>query len=187
MTISLIRNGTLIDGTGSAPLRNASVLIRENRIDAVGPASNLRLPDGPIKEIDAEGGYILPGFIDTHVHLLLEGVHLARDMAAPFSLKFYNSVEYMRRTMEAGITSVRDAGGADAGLKHAVETGVVSGPRMQISISVLTITGGHMDFWMRSGNEFQLFMAHPVFPRDVVMVWMAFAVRCAKCCGRARR
>ncbi len=75
-----------------------------------------------------------------------------------------NSVEYMRRTLDAGITSVRDAGGADVGMKQAVETGVVVGPRMQISTAVLTITGGHVDFWMRSGNEFQLLPAYPGFP-----------------------
>jgi imidazolonepropionase-like amidohydrolase len=70
----------------------------------------------------------------------------------------------MRRTVEAGVTSVRDAGGADAGVKQAVESGVVLGPRMQISIAVLTITGGHGDGWMRSGNTFQLFPAYPGNP-----------------------
>jgi len=164
MTFSLIRNGTLIDGTGSAPLPHAAVLIRENRIHAVGQVSSLSLPDSPVKEIDAGGGYILPGFIDTHVHLTLEGINIKRDMATPFSLRFYNSVEYMRRTLEGGITSVRDAGGADAGMKQAVEEGVVLGPRMQISITPLTITGGHGDFWMRSGNEFRIFPAHPGLP-----------------------
>lgn len=164
MTISLIRNGTLIDGTGTAPLSNATVLIRDNHIETVGPANSLKTSDASILQIDARGGYILPGFIDTHVHLLLDGVNLERDMAMPFSMRFYQSVEYMRRTLDAGITSVRDAGGADAGLKRAVETGVVPGPRMQISITVLTITGGHVDFWMRSGNEFHLFPAYPGFP-----------------------
>lgn len=115
-------------------------------------------------QIDAGGGTILPGFIDTHVHLVLEGVNLARDMATPFSMKFYNSVKHMRRTLDAGVTSVRDAGGADAGLKQAVEDGVVPGPRVQISIAVLTITGGHVDFWMRSGNTFHLLMPHPGLP-----------------------
>jgi imidazolonepropionase-like amidohydrolase len=164
MTTTLIRNGTLIDGLGGTPLPNAGVLIRENRIQAVGQANSLSLPDAPIKEIDAGGGYILPGFIDTHVHLVLEGFNLARDMVTPFSLRFYNSVEYMRRTLEAGITSVRDAAGADAGMKQAVEAGVVPGPRMQISIAGLTITGGHVDYWMRSGNEFHLLPAYPGFP-----------------------
>jgi imidazolonepropionase-like amidohydrolase len=145
-------------------LPNAAVLIEENRIGAVGLASTLSMPDHSSTEIDAGGGFILPGFVDTHVHLLLNGFNLVRDMAAPFSLRFYNAVEHMRQTLEAGITSVRDAGGADLGMKQAVESGVVLGPRIQISIAVLTITGGHVDFWMRSGNEFHLFPAYPGFP-----------------------
>jgi imidazolonepropionase-like amidohydrolase len=140
------------------------VLVEDNRIRAVGPAASIRPPGLDYTTIDAAGGYILPGFIDTHVHVMLEGVNIARDMTTPFSMRFYNATQYLRRTLEAGITSVRDAGGADAGLKQAVETGVVLGPRLQISITVLTITGGHGDGWMRSGNEFNLFPAYPGFP-----------------------
>jgi len=164
MAFSLIRNGTLIDGNGGIPVSNAAVLMEDSRIRAAGPASHLSLPNADLTEIDAGGGFILPGFIDTHVHITLEGVNIARDMVTPFSLKFYNSVQFMRRTIEAGITSVRDAGGADAGVKQAVETGVVLGPRLQISIAPLTITGGHGDGWMLSGNEFNLFVAYPGLP-----------------------
>ena len=168
MTYTLIRNGTLIDGTGKVPLPNAGLLIKDNRIRAVGAADSLSLPNQATTEIDAGGGYILPGFIDTHVHLMLEGVNIARDMVTPFSMRFFNAVKYMKNTVNAGVTSVRDAGGADAGVKQAVESGVVLGPRMQISISVLTITGGHGDGWMRSGNEFDLFPAYPGFPASRV-------------------
>ncbi|MEZ5277883.1 MAG: amidohydrolase family protein [Opitutaceae bacterium] len=164
MTRTLIHNGTLIDGRGGNPLPNAAVLIEEGRIVAVDDVESLKLKDDPDNKIDARGGFILPGLIDTHVHLTLEDFNLARAMATPFSLRFYNSVIYMRRTLDAGITSVRDAAGADAGLKQAVETGVVAGPRVQISTAALTITGGHVDFWMRSGNEFQLLPAYPGFP-----------------------
>jgi imidazolonepropionase-like amidohydrolase len=165
---TLIRNGTLIDGTGKAPLANAGLVIKDNRIHAVGAADTLSLPNQPTREIDAGGDFILPGFIDTHVHLMLEGVNIARDMVTPFSMRFFNAVKYMKNTVDAGVTSVRDAGGADAGVKQAVETGVVLGPRMQISISVLTITGGHADGWMRSGNEFDLFPSYPGFPASRV-------------------
>jgi imidazolonepropionase-like amidohydrolase len=167
MTFTLIRNGTLIDGNGGTPIPNAGILIEDNRLRAVGLAQTLPIPAGTVTEIDARGGYILPGFIDTHVHVMLEGVNLARDLQAPFSLRFYNSTQYLRRTIEAGITSVRDAGGADAGVKQAVESGVIVGPRMQISISVLTITGGHGDGWMLSGNEFELFPGYPGFPHGI--------------------
>jgi imidazolonepropionase-like amidohydrolase len=164
MAFTLIRNGTLIDGTGQAPLPNAAVLVKDNRIHSVDRADTISLPNESVREIDAGGGFILPGFIDTHVHLMLEGVNLARDMVTPFSMRFFNAVKYMKNTLEAGVTSVRDAGGADAGVKQAVESGTVPGPRMQISITVLTITGGHGDGWMRSGMEYELFPAYPGYP-----------------------
>lgn len=164
MTFTLIRNGTLIDGQGGLPLSDAAVLIEDTHIRAVGPASRIPLPDAEITTIDARGGAILPGLIDTHVHLMFEGINIARDMATPFSLRFYYAIQHMRRTLEAGVTSVRDAGGADAGVKQAVERGIVLGPRMQISITALTITGGHGDGWMLSGNAFQLFPAYPGNP-----------------------
>src|SRR5918993_1244860 len=129
MTNFLIRNGTLIDGTGHTPLADAAVLVRENRIDSVGHANSVRLPDAQVTEIDAGGGYILPGLIDTHVHVMLEGVNIARDIVTPFSMRFFNAVNYLKSTIDAGITSVRDAGGADAGVKQAVESGVILGPR----------------------------------------------------------
>ncbi len=164
MTNFLIRNGTLIDGTGNIPLLDAAVLVKDNQIRDVGHVSSIRLPNEQITEIDAGGGYILPGLIDTHVHVMLEGVNIVRDITTPFSMRFFNAVNYMKNTINAGITSVRDAGGADAGVKMAVENGVVVGPRLQISISVLTITGGHGDGWMRSGMEYDLFMPYPGFP-----------------------
>ena len=164
MSYQLIRNGTLIDGTGAAPLTDAAVLVKDNHIQAVGKANSIHLPDAQTTEIDAKGGFILPGMIDTHVHVMLEGVNIVRDMMTPFSMRFYNSVTYLRNTINAGITSVRDAGGADAGTKQAVESGMIVGPRLQISISVLTTTGGHGDGWMLSGMEYDLFMAYPGFP-----------------------
>jgi imidazolonepropionase-like amidohydrolase len=164
MSTVLIRNGTLIDGTGKTPLADAAVLVRDNIIQQAGHVGSMRQPDEKIIEIDAGSGYILPGMIDTHVHVMLEGVNIARDMVTPFSMRFYNSVQYLKNTIDAGITSVRDAGGADAGTKQAVDSGMIVGPRLQISISVLTITGGHGDGWMRSGMEYDLFMPYPGFP-----------------------
>ena len=95
-----------------------------------------------IKQIDAKGGSILPGMIDTHVHVMFEEINLMHMMATPFSYNFYAAIDRMKRTIDAGITSVRDAGGADLGIKQAVETGLVLGPRMQISITILSTTGG---------------------------------------------
>lgn len=168
MATTLIRNATLIDGTGRPPVVNAAILIKDNQIDSVGPAGEIKLPDSEMIELDVGGGFVLPGFFDTHVHLLFEGFNMVRDMQEPFSARFYKSVNYMRRTIEAGVTSVRDAGGADAGVKKSVDSGEIVGPRMQISISVLTITGGHGDGWMLSGNEWELFPGYPGYPHGLV-------------------
>ena len=164
MTNILVHNATLIDGRSPQPILNAAVLIEDNKIIAAGPADTVQPPPEEHIAIDAQGGTILPGFIDTHVHMMIEGINIARDIMAPFSLRFYQSIGRMRRTLDAGITSVRDAGGADLGIKQAVESGLVDGPRMQISINALTVTGGHGDGWMPSGAEFTIFPPYPGLP-----------------------
>src|SRR5262245_13553001 len=113
MVYTLIHNGTLIDGNGGKPLQEAAVLVEDSRIRSVGPMRSITLPDSNVTQLNAQGGYILPGFIDTHVHIMLEIDNMLKMMATPFSLNFYKAVGYMQRTIEAGITTVRDAGGAD--------------------------------------------------------------------------
>lgn len=167
MAFTLIRNGTLIDGNGGPPVPHAAVLIEDNCIRAAGRGGDVRLPDAPITEIDAHGGFILPGLIDAHVHMMLEFSDQRKMMQTPFSLNFYKAIDYMRRTIEAGITSVRDAGGADLGVKQAADQGLVLGPRMQISITVMGITGGHTDGWMPSGMTFEIFPAYPGNPDGI--------------------
>ncbi len=164
MSKIMIHNGSLINGRSPQPIPNAAVLIEDNKILSAGPAEVVPQPAEEAVIIDAQGGTILPGLIDTHVHMLLEGINIARDIMTPFSLRFYQSIGHMRRTLDAGVTSVRDAGGADLGLKQAVESGLITGPRMQISINALTTTGGHGDGWMPSGAEFSLFPGHPGLP-----------------------
>ena len=80
MAFSLIRNGTLIDGNGRTPLVDAAVLIEGHRIRAAGPLRDIEPLSAGAIEIDAQGGFILPGFIDTHVHLMLQGVNIATSM-----------------------------------------------------------------------------------------------------------
>lgn len=167
MSYTLIHNGTLLDGNGGAPVADAAVLVQDDRIRAVGRKAELRLPAGDIAMLDAGGGYMLPGLIDTHVHLMLEGFELQTMLTRPFSLNFYRAIDHMRRTIDAGVTTVRDAGGADLGVKQAVEEGYVVGPRMQISITALSITGGHGDGWMPSGFSLDLMPAYPGMPSSL--------------------
>jgi imidazolonepropionase-like amidohydrolase len=167
MSYSLLRNGTLIDGLGGEPVANAAVLIKDNKIVAVGPISSIQLPDEPITEIDVNGGTIMPGFIDTHVHVMLENPNMFEVINEPFSMRFYRAATYLKRTLDVGITSVRDAAGADAGVKMAVESGLIPGPRMQISITALSITGGHGDGWTLSGETVDLFAPYPGVPYSI--------------------
>src|SRR5699024_1563776 len=153
MGYKLIKNGTMIDGNGGQPISDAAVLINDNVIEEVGKLSEMAIPEERVAEVDAQGGFILPGMIDTHVHLLMEIEAMEKQLTTPFSYQFYNAAQNMRRTLDAGITTVRDAGGADAGVKQAVDDGIIQGPRMQISITALTTTGGHGDKWMRSGID----------------------------------
>src|SRR5512146_158068 len=109
MTLLAIRDGALIDGTGRDRIPAAAVLIDGSQIVAAGPAAAL-LPGGiEYTEIDAPGSTILPGFIDSHVHIMSEGYDLEKTLLTPFSYNFYKAIVYFRRTIEAGITSIRDA------------------------------------------------------------------------------
>lgn len=160
----LIHNATLVDGTGASPLGQAAVVVEGNRIRAAGAEQALRPAWPHATLLDARGGFILPGFIDCHVHLVLEDLTIPRLLSTPLSFTLLQATRHMQRTLEAGVTTVRDAGGADLGLKQAVEQGVVVGPRMQISITPLTMTGGHLDYSLPSGNEYHLFPSYPGRP-----------------------
>lgn len=138
-----ITNGVIIDGRGGDPLMG-TILIEGERITSLGRQDQVTIPrDATV--VDAMGGSILPGLIDSHVHFLLEYPDIMRGLITQPSLRLLQAIPRMRATMEAGITTVRDAGGSPAGLKVAVERGIVAGPRMQIAVSMITQTGGHGD------------------------------------------
>ena len=166
MTTTLLRNGTVIDGTGAEPVADGGVLLRDGRIAAVGRLADLSVPDGT-EEIDVRGGTILPGLIDTHVHMMVQGMNTDEHLTRPFSYNFYRAIGFLRNTLECGITSVRDAGGTDVGVKQAVEDGIIVGPRMQISTAVLGITGGHGDSWHLSGITVPLWAEYPGMPDGI--------------------
>jgi imidazolonepropionase-like amidohydrolase len=165
MPYSLIHNGTLIDGNGGEPLLNAAILIKDGEIIAVGKESLISLPDEEIEKIDAGGMFILPGFIDTHVHVMTERFKDEDTIYDPLSLYFYKGISNLRKTIDAGVTTVRDAGLADVGVKIAVEQGLIAGPRMIISVMPLSITGGHFDFCRDSG--FNVKVSYPGLPESL--------------------
>jgi len=161
MTRTLFTNGRVFDGVGKEAAAG-DVVVADGRILEVGT----RL-DGD-EEVDLGGRTLLPGLFDCHTHVMISHVNLFALMQTPFSLAFYEAARNLKATLETGITSVRDAGGADLGVKTAVDTGMIPGPRMQISLSMLSQTGGHGDGWMPSGNTYRLFMNHPGLPDTIV-------------------
>jgi imidazolonepropionase-like amidohydrolase len=162
MTRVVLQGGSVFDGSGSPPAV-ADVLIEGGRIADVGPGL-----DGD-EMVDCSGQAVLPGFIDSHVHFLLNGqLDPMYTVRRPFSLAFYEAAENMRATLDVGITTVREAGGSDLGIKTAQQRGMIAGPRMQISISMLSQTGGHGDDWQVCGAELPFFVPHPGRPETIV-------------------
>ncbi len=159
MTRTLFRGGSLFDGTTFA---DGDLVVQDGRIVAVG-----RDLDGDT-EVDCTGATLLPGLIDCHVHMMFSGIDVLKALQAPFSYPFYEALGNLAATLDAGVTTVRDAGGADLGLKRAVENGLVRGPRLQIAVSILSQTGGHGDGWMPCGSQVPFLQPHPGMPSGVV-------------------
>jgi imidazolonepropionase-like amidohydrolase len=146
--ILVIKNGTLIDGTGGKPRPNGRIVIRGGKIAEVGP-------EGPFDQsggagvIDAVGSFILPGLIDGHVHLsMFQG--------APPGIGFPTSAEFctlraaqnLMPILRAGFTSVSAPGGkwfVDVTLREAVDSGMLQGPRIFCAGRALTPPGGIFD------------------------------------------
>jgi imidazolonepropionase-like amidohydrolase len=161
MTRTLLRGGRVFDGTGADPSA-ADVVVADGRIVEVG--SGL---DGD-EEVAADGLTILPGLFDCHTHVTVSGVDLLVRLQKPFSYQFYEAARNLSATLDCGITTVRDAAGADQGIQRAVEDGLIEGPRLKIAITLLSQTGGHGDGWMASGMCAPLSVPHPGRPDGLV-------------------
>jgi imidazolonepropionase-like amidohydrolase len=161
VTRTLLTGGLVFDGTG-APPAEAEVLIEGGRIVEVGTGL-----DGD-EAVDVGGRHLLPGLFDCHTHVTLTSVDLMGILQAPFSYRFFQTVQNLAATLRTGITTVRDAAGADAGVKRAVADGLVPGPRLQISVTLLSQTGGHGDGWFPSGQTLDFWPVYPGMPDGLV-------------------
>jgi imidazolonepropionase-like amidohydrolase len=161
MTRTLFTNARIFDGT-SAAIADGEVVVEDGSIIEVG--SGL---DGDTA-VDLAGRTLLPGFFDCHVHVVFSDVNMWAAAQRAFSYNFYLAERNLRATLETGITTVRDAGGADLGIREALEDGLIAGPRMQISLTMLSRTGGHGDGWMASGMAFGLEHGYPGMPTGIV-------------------
>jgi imidazolonepropionase-like amidohydrolase len=162
VTRTIFSGATVFDGTGSDPALT-DVAVEDGRFVDVGAGL-----DGD-EQVDLGGKGLLPGMFDCHTHVTVSSIDTMRNLQTPFSYRFFEAATNLEATLRIGITSVRDAGGADLGVKQAVEDGLVNGPRMQISLSMITQTGGHGDGWMASGETVHaLLPAHPGVPETLV-------------------
>jgi len=164
MTRTVIQGGQVFDSDGGSA-SVADVAIEGDRIVDVGTSL-----DGDTA-IDASDHAVYPGFIDSHVHFMADGdLDPMTTIRTPFSMNFYLAAERMARTLATGVTTVREAGGSDLGVKQAQSTGLVPGPHMQISISILSQTGGHGDSWEVCGAHLPGIIGgpHPGKPHNIV-------------------
>lgn len=137
-----VTGATLIDGTGSVPIPNATVVVTDGRITAAGPAANVDVPEGA-RVIDAAGRWLVPGFVDAHAHVTLGPIEIGVVDGVPqISLLADPDVPIrsLRTLMAHGITAIRDPGGDPAkavALRDAVAAGALVGPRMQVAGMVI--------------------------------------------------
>ncbi|MDR1354735.1 MAG: amidohydrolase family protein [Propionibacteriaceae bacterium] len=132
-------------------------------ISQVVPSGALQLPDATV--VDGTGKTLTPGFIDCHIHSTFSGAAMLESVMQPFSYPFYEAVRNLRDDLALGITTARDAGGGDAGLKQAIAEGIIAGPRLKISVNIMSQTGGHNDSYCPSGVDTAV--AHPGKPSGV--------------------
>jgi imidazolonepropionase-like amidohydrolase len=151
--VTAVRVGTLIDGKSDTPKRDQLIVIRGNRIESVGDAGSAKLPAGATV-IDLSRATVLPGLIDSHTHIFLqgedpaEGGYDANILNPPLALRAARATVAVRRALEQGFTTLRDvetegAGYGDVGIKEAIEGGYIPGPRLFVSTRAISTTGGY--------------------------------------------
>jgi imidazolonepropionase-like amidohydrolase len=143
-------HGTLIDGTGTEPVLDATVIVDDDgRIVDVGVGID---PPRGAEVIDVSGRTILPGLIDCHVHFFLQfGRSMQEEALTPLTLRVFEAAERARATLDAGVTSVRDAGMTPRGFKMAAQRGLIASPRLNVAVTIMSQTGGHQDTLLPSG------------------------------------
>jgi imidazolonepropionase-like amidohydrolase len=150
-SLVLLKPAAVWDAIDDAPHAGWTVLVRGDRIDAVGPAAQVGSPAGATV-IELPGTTLLPGLIEAHSHVLLHPYNEAQwndqVMKEPLALRTARATVSLRNTLMAGFTTIRDlgtegAGYADVGLKQAVNQGIIPGPRMYVVTRAIVATGSY--------------------------------------------
>ncbi len=168
----VLKNARLIDGTGAAPVTGATIVLDGNRIAAVESRNESDFPAGT-EVIDCAGMTVLPGLIDCHDHMANHKYALAHRwrLDEPQSTRHLRTAAVLKQTLAAGYTCVRDAAGLDAGFKRAIEEGLIEGPRLVLSLSIISPIGGIGDAVSPSGlplDDCCCIPGDPLVPASVV-------------------
>ena len=149
----------------------ATVVLDGNRIAEVTSRSQSDFPGGA-QVIDARGMTVLPGLIDCHDHMANHKYDMAHrwGLDEPASTRHLRTAAVLRKTLDAGYTMIRDAAGLDSGFKRAIEEGLIAGPRLLVSISIISPIGGIGDAVSPSGAELDTCCVphDPLLPSGVV-------------------
>ena len=148
-----IRAGSLIDGKSDKPRHDQVIVVHGNRIESVTDSATAKIPSAATV-IDLSKATVLPGLIDCHTHIFLQGEDPAQGgydaniLNAPLALRAARATVAARRALEQGFTTLRDvetegAGYGDVGIKQAIEQGYIPGPRLFISTRAISTTGGY--------------------------------------------
>jgi imidazolonepropionase-like amidohydrolase len=145
MSVKAIVGGTLIDGSGKKPVPDSVVLVKGEKIEAVGKQGDVKVPEGT-EVIDASGKWLLPGLIDLHVHLYSSGFVPVPTKGSELAYASLVASNNMRTALQAGITTLRtvaDRNHLDLALRDAVERRQIIGPRLFCAGLGICMTGGH--------------------------------------------
>jgi imidazolonepropionase-like amidohydrolase len=151
--VTVIRAGVLIDGKSDRPLHDQVIVVSGNRIESVSDAASAKTPAGATT-IDLSHATVLPGLIDSHTHIFLQGEDPAQGgydaniLKYPLALRAARATVAARRALEQGFTTLRDvetegAGYGDVGIKMAIEGGYIPGPRLFVATRAISTTGGY--------------------------------------------
>jgi imidazolonepropionase-like amidohydrolase len=153
----LFRNLRLLDPRFDEARGGYEVLIEGERIREV---SDRPIASGAAAVIDCGGRVLMPGLIDCHVHAMHSEVYMRRMEDVPLTLATARGAARLRSMLDRGFTTVRDTGGADWGIKAAVDQGLIAGPRLFIAGRSIGPTGGHADGRARTNTGYPCACCH---------------------------
>ncbi|MCW3476429.1 metal-dependent hydrolase family protein [Limobrevibacterium gyesilva] len=151
MTSYVFGGGRFLDPRQDALLEGIEVLVENGLVKEV---SDRPIHAASAQRIDLRGRTLMPGLIDAHIHIVLTEVNLQLLSDVPLTLLAAKGSTSMRAMLMRGFTTLRDTGGADYGMKAAVEQGHFIGPRLFIAGAPLSQTGGHADHRKRTQSAF---------------------------------